>query len=71
MLTLRHVGNCRVRQRQLMSNGIALLFVFHGVTVVVVGSPRQHCGHNQQRDYYASGYAVHVTTNGFALSDSQ
>ncbi|EBF1314445.1 hypothetical protein DEG99_01925 [Salmonella enterica] len=24
----------------------------------MVGSPRQRCGYNQQRDYYASGYTI-------------
>ncbi|EDJ8985726.1 hypothetical protein GFI10_16365 [Salmonella enterica subsp. diarizonae] len=66
-----HVGNCRVRQLQVVSGGVALLPESYRVTVIAFCSPCQRGGYYQQRDDYASSYAVHVTTSGFAQSDSQ
>lgn len=60
MLALRHVGNCLVRQIQIVSGGIALVFIAHRVTVVVVSRPRQRYGNYQQKDDGSKGYTVHT-----------
>ncbi|EEJ2915927.1 hypothetical protein S305_005199 [Salmonella enterica subsp. enterica] len=43
-----HIADSLVRQFQVVRGGVALAFVLHGVTVVMVRRPCQRGGSNQQ-----------------------